>query len=139
MSMQISVLSDGRLNSITEWQKAIDAEGFPLQLVDSQIFVNIKGFLSVTLRDKKTGFECYHVDPRELFGTYDNIHFDHNWKYVLAFVWGGSFAEMQATWMAASAYAHATSGIVFDEQAGELLSATDALEIVQDMRRRQAS
>jgi hypothetical protein len=29
MAMEIFALSDRRLNSIAEWQRAIDAEGFP--------------------------------------------------------------------------------------------------------------
>jgi len=133
MSMEISVLSDERLGSINEWQHAIDAEGFPLRLAGSRMLVDVKGFLPATLRDKKTGFECYHSDPLELVETYDNVHFDHNWKYVLALVWGGNFAEMQAAWMAASAYARATSGMVFDEEAGKILTAADALAVVRDM------
>ena len=136
MSMEISVLSDERLNSINEWQHAIDAAGFPLRLLGRRKFADVKGFLPATLREKQTGFECYHSDPRELFETYDDdVHFDHDWKYVLAFVWGGDFVAMQAAWMAAAAYARATSGAVFDEEAGQILTAADALAVVQDMVR----
>jgi hypothetical protein len=103
--MEMSVLSDRRLNSISEWQDAISAEGFPLRLSDSRTFMDVKGFLSATLLEEKTGFECYHADPRELFDTYDNIEFDHEWKFALTFVWGGNFTQMQAAWVAATAYA----------------------------------
>jgi hypothetical protein len=133
--MEICVLTNFRLNSISEWQKAIDAEGFPLLLSDVSTFADIKGFLSATLRDEKTGFECYHVDPRELFDTYDNIQFGGEWNYVLAFVWGGDFAQMKAVWMASTAYARATGGVVFDEEAGEILTASQAFEVVQDNER----
>jgi hypothetical protein len=133
MSMEISVLSDERLSSIIEWQRAIDAEGFPLRLVGSRTFADVKGYLPATLQDQKTGFECYHSNPRELFETYDSIHFGHDWKYVLSFAWGGNFAEMRAAWMAASAYARATSGVVFDEEAGDILTATEAAAVLQKM------
>ena len=32
MAMELFVLSDERLNSVAEWQAAIDAEGYPLRL-----------------------------------------------------------------------------------------------------------
>ena len=135
MSMEICVLSHAQLSSISEWQNAIDTEGFPLRLSDNRNFVDVKGFLPAVLKEQKTGFECYHADSRELFETYDNIQFDREWKYVLAFVWGGNFTEMQAAWMAATAYARATAGVVFDEEACRILTASEAFEMVQDNAR----
>jgi hypothetical protein len=135
MSMEICVLSDTQLNSIFEWQQAIDVEGFALRLSYDQPFAELNGFLPSILRDKKTGFECYHVDPRELVATYDNIQFGRDWKYALELVWGGDFTEMQAASIAAAAYAGATSGIVFDPQASELLTASQAFEAVRDNER----
>lgn len=137
MSMEISVLSEERLNSIAEWQNAIDAERFPLHLADNLTFENMKGFMPAFLREKKTGFECYHVDPQDLIRTYDNIHFNREWKFSLAFVWGGDLAQMQAVWFAAAAYASATAGVVFDEQAGKILSANDALKVARDLIHRR--
>jgi hypothetical protein len=138
VSMEICVLSGSQLNSISAWQSAIDAEGFPLSLSDRVKFSDVKGFLPVVLQSKKTGFECYHVDPGELFATYDDVQFRHEWKYVLAFVWGGDFGAMQAAWVAAIAYARATSGAVFDEEAGEILTVVDAFAVVQGMASRRA-
>lgn len=128
MSMEICVLSDKQVHSIPEWQGAIDAEGFPLRLSDETSFSEINGFLPALLREQETGFECCHVEPREIIDTYQDINFGHDWKYVLVFVWGGDFVEMQATWMAATAYARVTEGIVFDNQAGGLLSPTQSLQ-----------
>jgi hypothetical protein len=135
MSMEVCVLSDEKLDSISDWQNAIDAERFPLQLSDGAPLDRIDGFLPANLRDNRTGFECYHVDPREMIDTYKNIQFGHEWKYALVFVWGGNFKEMQAAWMAATAYARATSGIVFDPQASRLLTAPQAFDVVQDNER----
>ena len=135
MSMEMCVLSDTRLNSISEWQRAIDVEGFPLRLSYDEPLGELRGFLPAYLSDQKTGFECHHVEPRELTDTYDNIKFGHEWKYVLAFVWIGDFNEMQAAWMAATAYACATAGVVFDEQGGALLEPLQALQAVQDIQR----
>lgn len=133
MSLEVCVFSDASLASMSDWQKAIDAEGFALRLSDDEPFAEVNGFLPASLSDKKTGFECYHVDPREMIDTYENIQFGRDWKYALVLVWGGDFAEMQAAWMAATAYARATSGLVFDPQASYLLTASQALEMVTTM------
>lgn len=125
MTMQIYVLSDVRLKSISEWQNAIGREGFPLLLDDEdpRELSEITCFVSAILEQKRTGFECYHS-----YG----VRFDRDWKYVLELVWGGDFTEMQAATMAATAYARATSGIVFDPQAGQFLTASKAFEAVQE-------
>lgn len=137
MSMEISVLSDVQLNSMSEWQQAIDAEGFALRLSGNRSFAKLGGFLPSYLQNEKTAFECHHVPAKELIDTYDNIEFGHDWKYALAFVWGGNLAEMQAAWMAAASYAQATGGVVFDEEAGELLKPSEALVVIQNMTRRK--
>lgn len=135
MSMEICALSDVRLNSMSEWQQAIDAEGFALRLSSTQPFAELRGLLPAYLRNERTAFECHHVPAKEMIDTYDDIEFEHEWKYALVFVWGGSYTEMKAAWMAAMAYARATSGIVFDPQAGQLFSASEALEVVEDNER----
>jgi hypothetical protein len=135
MSIEICVLSDTRLESISDWQQAIDVETFPLRLSYGKPLIALDGFLPSYLQDQKTGFECHHIEPHEMFETYPNIQFGRKWTYAVVILWGGSFEEMQAAWMAATAYARATSGIVFDPQASQLFSAPQALEIVQDNER----
>jgi hypothetical protein len=135
MSMEICVLSDAQLNSMSEWQHVIDAEGFLLRLSSRRPFPELAGFLPSHLRDERTGFECHHVPAKEMIETYADIDFKHKWKYALVFVWGGNNRAMKAAWMAATAYARATAGIVFDPQAGQLFSAAEALEVVKDNER----
>jgi hypothetical protein len=129
--MEITVLSDQRLSSIMERQRAIDAEGFPLRLSADERLTSVNEFLPATIGDEKIGFECYHVDAKEMIETDDEIEFGRQWKHALVLVWGGDFTEMQATWIAAAAYARVTSGIVFDPQASKLFDASQALEVVQ--------
>lgn len=133
--MEICVLSDMQLNSISEWQEAIDSEGFELRLSQHESFSDMKGFLPLILRTEPTGFECFHVSPRELIETYDNIQFGHEWKFAIELLWEGDHTQMQAACMAAAAYARATSGVVFDPQASQVLSAAHAFEMVQDNER----
>lgn len=44
MSMELRLLSDRRLSTIGEWQNAIAAEAFPLQLSDETSLDAVKGF-----------------------------------------------------------------------------------------------
>jgi hypothetical protein len=56
MSMELHVLSDRPLNSVAEWQRAIDREGFQLRLSSDIQFATASGMLPVTLEGKQTGF-----------------------------------------------------------------------------------
>ncbi len=129
MSMELYVLSDRRLESIDDWQRAIDADGFPLRLFTGRSFSRLEGVLPVQLRDGQTAFECDHWDPGDLLGTYADVDFGHRWKFVLAFRWTGNPYEGIAAYMAGGAYAKATGGVVFDCEEGKIISAERAGEI----------
>jgi hypothetical protein len=131
MSMTICVLANSQLSSISEWQKAIDAERFPLQLSDADPTRN----LAARLRDEETSIEYGIYDFGELKDTYKHVNFGRDWKYVVAFTWSSDFAEGIASWMATTAYARATEGIIFDEQEGRLFTPAESLEIACDMER----
>jgi hypothetical protein len=134
MSMELRLFSDRRLVSISEWQRAIDAEGFPLRLSDETPLDKVNGFLPSYLQDRLTGFECNHWDPKEVIAGNPDIDFGHDWKYVLAFRWLGSKRdEAVAAWMAATSYARVTDGVVFDDQEGKLRTAPEALVVVRDL------
>jgi len=131
MSMELFVLSGRRLASIDQWQEAICAEGFPLQLSTNTPFEELNGILPVRLGDKPTDFECAHCEPREVIETYSEIDFAHNWAHCLSFQWGGSLQSDLAARMAAAAYAKATSGVVFDPQESSILMGHRAVEVVR--------
>ena len=63
------------------------------------------------------------------------VDFGHEWKHVLAFRWGGNLNQVPAVWMAATAYAKATNGVVFDDEQGKISSAADARTVVNDVER----
>lgn len=128
MAMELWVLSDRQLDSIAGWQNAIDAEGFPLKLSDDAPFEKLNGFLPASLRGEQTGFECSHWPAGGFMSNMSGVDFGHDWKYVLAFRWGGNFNELRAVWIAAAAYARATNGIVFDDQEAKIRSAAEAVE-----------
>jgi hypothetical protein len=134
MSMELQILSDRRLSTIGEWQNAIVAESFPLQLSDAGSLDAVNGFLPSYLRGKLTGFESNNWNANDVMAEYHGVDFGRGWKYALALRWLGSKRdEMLAAWMAATAYARATDGVVFDELDGKIRSASQALEIVRDL------
>src|ERR1700687_3386007 len=103
MAMELFVLSDEQLNSMAEWQAAIDSEGYPLRLDSETPFETLKGFLPAQLRDSKTGFECSHWQADKFMRGMSGVDFGHDWKCLLTFRWGGDFNQVQAAWMAAAA------------------------------------
>jgi hypothetical protein len=136
MAMELHVLSDRLLRSITEWQSAIDAERFPLRLAENVDFLSARGFLPAQLADKQIGFECFHDNARDTMAFLGEDNFDHRWRFALGFRWLGSkFEELQAAWMAATAYAAATSGVLFDHEEGKVLTFEQARETVRAIAR----
>jgi hypothetical protein len=128
MSIEIFVLSDRRLGTIEEWQKAIDAEGFDLRLDASRPIEELSGYLPAHKGDRLAGFECDHFDPADLLDDAPDIDFGRRWKEMLAFRFGGDFHALWGAFAAAAAYARATGGIVFDGEAGKVLTPDEAAE-----------
>jgi hypothetical protein len=135
MSMEIYVLSDRQLNSLAEWQKAIDAVGFVLALSSDRPFTALGGFFPVKVMSVQCGFECDHWQAHDVQETYADIGFSHQWRYCLAFRWGSDLKACLGAYMAAAAYASATNGIVLDCEQGSLLSAQEAVQTTRDIER----
>lgn len=138
MSMELYVFSDTQLESIAAWQQAIDAAGFPLRLSAVRPFAELSGVLPVQLNDRQTAFECDHWDAddqEDIIETYDDVDFGRRWKYLLAFRWTGNPYEGIAAYMAGSAYAKATDGIVFDCEEGKIISPERAGEVAGEIER----
>lgn len=132
MSMELWILSDKKLDSIAQWQAAIDIEHYPLRLSAEVPFETLNGFLPSSLQDDLTGFECYHENAAEFVRSNPRVHFDHDWKYVLAFRWLGSKRnELLAAWLAAAAYASATDGVIIDDQEEKIRNAAEARDVAR--------
>jgi hypothetical protein len=132
--MEIEVFSDRRLNSIAEWQRAIGIEKFPLRLDADVKFESSRGFIPAMLDGNKTGFECFHDDANEAMSALEQ-HFSHPWQFALGFRWVGSRVdELQAAWMAATAYAAATDGIVFDCEESKALKPQEARDVIHRIK-----
>lgn len=135
MSTEISVLSEAGLLSIEEWQRAIDAEGFPLKLSKDPPLDNSGGSLTVQLHDEVISIE-YRIEaftPLKEFRK--DVDFGHDWKWVIAFPWITGFSGLTAAWMAAVAYARAVSGAVFDPQEAKVFNQAQARDVIQRIER----
>jgi len=129
MSMELFVLSDRWLASIAEWQRAINAEGFPLRLSTETPFEELDGILAVQLGDKRTSFECVHWNARVLMAESPGLDFGHQWAHALSFRWGADHYATPAAYMAGAAYAKATDGIVLDCEEYKIFTPQRTVEV----------
>ena len=67
--------------------------------------------------------------------SFEGIEFPHKWKFVLAFRFGSKLGELESAWMAATAYARATQGVVLDEQDGKQREPNEARQVIRDIER----
>ena len=131
MSIEIFVLSDRRLGTIEEWQKAIAAEGFDLRLDVSRPIEDLSGYLPAHKGDRLAGFECDHWDMEDVLEGSPDVDFGRRWDETLAFRVGGSFHELWGAYVAAAAYARATGGAVFDSEEGKVLTPDEAAQVAR--------
>lgn len=131
--MELVVFSAEELNSVSQWQAAVDAEGYPLRLSPDVPFETICGFFPMHLRGELTGFECYRGGLEDFVDRSNSIRLDPGWKSALFLVWLGSREnELIAAWMAAAAYARATNGMILDGETGEFNTPDQARKVVYD-------
>jgi hypothetical protein len=119
------VLSDRRLASLAEWQRAIDSRGMRLSLSTGTPIDRLSGYLPVRSREVATGFECSHCNAEEIIALYQDIKFARAWSSAIAFNWH-DFGEGLAAYQAAAAYAKAVDGVVFDPQESLIMSPEQA-------------
>lgn len=130
--MELHILSDRRLLSTREWQSAIDAQGFALQLDRDVQLASVNGFLPALLDNEATGFECFNDDATRAIEFLGKAHFDHHWQFALGLRWlGGNPVELRSAWMAGIAYAGATGGIIFDHEEGRVFTPDQARVVVE--------
>lgn len=136
MAMELHVFSNRSLASTADWQRAIDIEKFPLHLAVDSNFATTRGFLPASLEGKQSGFEIFHDIASDSIESLGSENFTQAWNYALGFRWrGSSLDELLAAWMAATAYAAATDGVVFDHEEGKALTPQSARETVANIVR----
>ncbi len=131
MSMEIYVLSDRRLSSMDEWQQAIAKEGSDLRISADRPIETLKGHLPAWRKEERVGFECDHRDASRLMAEYPDVHFGRPWAHALAFSWGADLKACASAYMAATAYAAASEGIIFDCEELKIKTPKQARETVR--------
>jgi hypothetical protein len=135
MAMELHVFSDKYLTSFAVWQRAVDAERFPLRFETGAEFQAVCGFVPLHFENAPSGFECFHDNAEETQNFLGSENFDRKWKFALGFRWRGDPMELLAAWMAATAYAAASDGIIFDHQEARSFTPQEARTVISDIKR----
>ena len=106
---------------------------FALRLDTSRPFEELSGHLPAHRGEQHAGFECDHWEADEIIEGYGDVDFGHRWKENLAFRLGGDSWALWGAYAAATAYARATGGVVFDPQAGEVMTPDRAAEVTRQV------
>jgi hypothetical protein len=131
MSMEAYVLSTRRLSSQAEWQRAIDAAVFSVQLMSERPLLERRGHLPARWQGREAGFECGHGNAAELMQDYPEVDFGARWAHLLAFRWS-TLPGSAAAYCAAAAYAAAVNGVMFDPQEGPVMTPDQALDLARE-------
>jgi hypothetical protein len=133
MAMEMHVLSERRLSSMSEWQRAVSGQGYSLRFPVEIDLAGAKGLVPVDLGGVETGFEIYPDDAKAVMNQYGGSHFIRPYKFALGFRWRGDLNELRAAWMAATAYARETDGVIFDPQANQSYSGLEGDKVVKQI------
>jgi hypothetical protein len=135
MAMELYVFSDQQLSSMRAWQEAIDAAGFPVGLPVRFPFDRENRVLPAEFRGRPTTFESKLCDATEYGAEFPHIEFGRRWKQGLVLRWGSDAYAGAAAYLAGSAYATATAGVLLDCEEGKIISAQRAAEIGFELER----
>lgn len=86
------------------------------------------GHLPAWWKGQPAGFECDHWDAYELMTEFREVDFGRQWAHALAFRWGADLKACLGAYIAATAYAVASDGIVFDCEEGRIKTPEQARE-----------
>ncbi len=130
MSVELHVYcKKGVLPPPEAWQKAIATAGFKVELDVDFDPISFTGFLPATYRGKPGGFEYFveDADPEE--GPEDLGKRDT----VVMFLTHSDMRELATSVIAACVLTTMTEGILVDLQAGEEMTAAEALDWAREM------
>ena len=91
---QYAFIQKHKVPSRAQWQEAVDAAGFDLQIdPELQVFAHV-GFMPCKLLGKNSGVEMYYSPANEVFddpAATEELAGDRD--YCISFRWGSSFCE----------------------------------------------
>ncbi|MCJ2083029.1 hypothetical protein [Methylobacterium sp. J-090] len=131
MSLSAYVLSTRSLETIGEWQAAVDALGFKLTFegqADERI-EDLFGHLPVVWQGHEAGFECLPGDEdaaQDFVEDEEAARLGGPWTQILEISYVG-LANIAGVAIAGAVYAHATGGIFWEGEEGVRVSAEEAV------------
>ena len=135
MSMEINVFFQGKLPDKKALSAAMAELGFPLTIKAGSL-ERQRGFMPMRLRREETGVEFDVFEGRaaveELVADIEGLagsDIDPRFERSANFRWGGDEDEMLSGLCGAAALAKLVNGVVFDGEAGNLLSVDDAIAL----------
>lgn len=135
MSMELYVFSDKKLSSIAEWNAILSTEGFEVEIADDPI-ESLDGHQPTKLRGRDVWLEFNHWDAKRFLAEETYIQPDRQWTCLLALRWSFDVYAAPAAYMAASAYAKATSGVIYDCEEGRFISWKEGGKIARNLDER---
>src|SRR4051812_41916083 len=141
MSMEMHVFFHGKLPDKKALSRAMAELEFPLT-VKAGSLERQRGFMPMRLRREEAGVEFDVFDGRaaveEIIAGFDGLDgtdLDRRFERSANFRWGGDEDQMLSGMCAAAALARLVSGVVFDAEAGRLLSSDEAIALARETLR----
>ena len=110
---QHAFIHKDKVPSKVQWQEAVNASGFDLQIYpDLQVFEH-SGFMPCKLLGKDSGVETYYSPANEIFddpAVIKELAGDRD--YCISFRWGGSFREAACAMILSYALAGSFGAVV---------------------------
>src|SRR5258708_16515330 len=138
MSMEINVFFQAKLPDKKALSRAMAELGFPLTIMAGSL-ERQRGFMPMRLRREETGVEFDVFEGRaaveEQVADIEDIaasDIDPRFERSANFRWGGDEDGMLAGLCAAAALAKLVDGVVFDGEAGKLLSVDAAIALARE-------
>ena len=134
MSGTVIVLTTrAKLPTLQAWQTAIDSHGFKVALDPSGDFTDHDGFWPAKYQGRAAGFELSNASPDEALEDYPEV--EGKFDIAFSFVTDSNMDEACSSWLAASALAHLTGGVLLDDSSGDAIPGADALEWARELEK----
>jgi hypothetical protein len=134
MSIEMHVFFRGKLPDKRALSRAMAELGFPLTIAAGSL-ERQSGLMPMRLRREETGVEFDVFNDRAAVEQLAGKDVDASFERSANFRWGGDEDEMLAGLCAAAALAKLVNGVVFDGEAGKLLSVDEAIARAQESLR----
>lgn len=140
---QYAFIERTKVPSASQWQAAIDAAGFDLQLNPSLEPFEHSGFLPCTLFGADSGVETYYDRASEVISDPDLLNkLCGGRDFCISFRWGGSLREAACAMILSYALAQACEAVVSYEGDAPYVSLealrTDTEELLREAQKSNA-